>query len=323
MGVDTLDPGLPLSPLREVLTEQHGLIHREQLLDLGVTRGQLRWRLDREWRLVLPGVVATFTGRLDHRHRLVAACLFAGPDAVVTSTTAARWRGATNVVRDPVVRLVVPAHRRPRRGPLLEIRRTTRPDPKPWRRGGLVVASPARAFADAARDAPAQRDAMALVVEVVQRRLVSTDHLMRELEDGPRCGSTFLRAGIDAALTGAWSLPEHDLIHRLEQCGRLPAVFANPCLRADDGTELPTPDAWLDDVGLAIQLHSRRHHFDVEEWEGTILRDGVFAEYGVPHLAFTPRRLRDDPDWLVRRVLRVHERLLDSPRPAVFAELRG
>lgn len=43
----------------------------------------------------------------------------------------------------------------------------------------------------------------------------------------------------------------------------LPAVVANPCLVAADGTRLPTPDFWLDDVRLAGQEHSRAHHVRV------------------------------------------------------------
>jgi hypothetical protein len=233
-----------------VLERQFGLATRAQLRAAGMTPAHLRWWLNRGWQVVLPGVMAAFTGRLDSRQRLTAAMLFGGPDAMITSSSAARWRGAENAPEDGRVHLCVPAHRSVSAPAQLVIRRTTRPDADAWRRGPLTIASPGRSFADAARDATGVRAASAVVIEAVQRRLVTLDALRRELEHGPRCGSTQLRAAVDAATTGAWSLPEHEVLHLLRQSGLFPVVWGNPILTAADGTALPPPDAWLDDIAL-------------------------------------------------------------------------
>jgi hypothetical protein len=306
----------------ELLERQFGLATRAQLRAAGMTPAHLRRCLNAGWQVVLPGVVAAFTGRLDPRQRLTAAMLFSGPGAMITSSTAARWRGAENAHEDGRVHLCVPAHRSVSVPAQLVIRRTTRPDADAWRRGPLTIASPGRSFGDAARDATGVRAASAVVIEAVQRRLVTLDALRNELEDGPRCGSAQLRAAIDAAATGAWSMPEHEVLHLLRQSGLFPVVWGNPILTAADGTTLPPPDAWLDDIALAIQIHSRRYHFAEEDWEGTILRDGVFTEYGVPVVAFTPRRIRDDPRGVLDRVRRIHTARLDLPRPDIFARPR-
>jgi hypothetical protein len=58
--------------VREHLRVQQGLVRRGQLLEAGISQDVVRWRLGREWRLVLPGVIATFTGQLTRRQRLLA-----------------------------------------------------------------------------------------------------------------------------------------------------------------------------------------------------------------------------------------------------------
>ncbi|MBL8931890.1 MAG: hypothetical protein JNL54_17355 [Kineosporiaceae bacterium] len=267
--------------------------------------------------------MASFRGRLSERQQLVAAWLYAGEGAVITSTTAARWRGSVNAPDDGRVHLFIPLARTLTPNPAIVVRRTRRSDPKRVRQGCVVFASAARSFADAARDAPSVRVARAVVIESVQRQLVTLEELRAELDDGPRCGSTLLRAGIDAAATGAWSVPEHDLLQVLQRSGRFPVVWANPVLQARDGTRLPTPDCWLDDVGLAIQMHSRRHHFGVAEWERTVQQDGVFAEYGVPVIAITPQQLRASPSGVLARIGRAHAARRGLRRPDVIATPRA
>src|SRR3954452_2159075 len=103
-------PELP-PDLTSLLRDQHGLATRSQLLSGGVTRPALQWQLGRGWRAVLPGVVATFTGTLDPVQRLVAAQLYAGPQAVISSMTAAGWHGVTAARGSPIIRLTVPERR--------------------------------------------------------------------------------------------------------------------------------------------------------------------------------------------------------------------
>ncbi|MBB5790617.1 endonuclease domain-containing protein [Jiangella mangrovi] len=69
---------------------QDGLITRQQALATGMTADALRHaiRPGGPWQRVLPGVYATFSGPLTPLHRLRAAVLFAGEDAVVTGSWA-------------------------------------------------------------------------------------------------------------------------------------------------------------------------------------------------------------------------------------------
>jgi hypothetical protein len=308
--------------LAATVRDQLGLVHRQQILDHGVSVDALRWALGRRWQFVLPGVVATFTGRLDAQQRLVAAALYAGPHAALASSAAARWHGCTTLPRSDQLHFLVPSRLAARRAGQVVVRRTDRPDERVRHRPPLSVCSPARAVADAARDLRSTDAAAALVVEAVQRGIVTLADLRHELEAGPRRHSRPLRESLAVAELGVWSLPEHQLHDALSASEHLPALWPNPALTAPDGSRLPTPDGWLDDVALAIQVHSVRWHAMGDDWDGTVMNDGIYAEYGVAVLALTPARIRDDPGWVRRRVERAHASLLGRRRPAVTATPR-
>lgn len=300
----------------ELLRAQVGLATVPQLLAVGMSRSSIRTRLRREWMFVLPRVVATSRRPLDDHQRLVAAMLSVGPDAVIGSMTAAAWHGVQAADTDRQVRVMVPASRRVVAQGFVVVRRTRRPDEKAWRRPPLTIASPARAVADAAREAGDER-ARALVVEAVQRRIVSTAALRHELHAGPRPGSQRLRLALAAAERGAWSVPEAELADLVARSD-LPQMWLNPVLSVG-GRRLPTPDGWFDDVALAVQVHSRQYHAGNLDWEATVGADAVFVEHGIPVLAVTPRQIACGPDDVVARIERAHAAARLRPRPAVVA----
>lgn len=246
--------------LRGLIEAQDGLVRRQQLLAAGVTPSALRWHLGRHWQLVLPGVVATVTGALTPRQRLVAGQLLAGPEAVISGPTAAAWHGIRAAAPDGRVQLQVPTHLAARRHGFVVVIRTARPDHAPWARGPLRLASPARAAMDAARQARTHDDCRCILLEAMQRGLVRLRDLRHELEAGPVRGSASARRALAEAEGGAWSAPEADLAAVLGTSNVLPTMMANPELRTPSGERLPTPDGWIDEVGLAIQVHSRRYH---------------------------------------------------------------
>ncbi|WP_158220387.1 hypothetical protein [Kineosporia sp. A_224] len=310
--------------LATLLHEQHGLVTTAQLELLGVTRSARRHACARNgWRLVLPGVVATLRGPLWPRQRLVAAQLWAGDDAVIAARTAAACHGVKAADGEHVVRILVPAHRFLRTQGFVVVRRTRRPDPRPWSRPPFMLSSPARAVVDAAREARTLDDARAIVLEAVQRRIVPVEALRHELEDGPRQGSAFARRAVQDAEAGAWSVPEVKLASALARSTVLPPVLLNPDLVTPDGTTLPRPDGWVDDVGLAIQVHSKQHHSHVDDWEATVLSDGVYAEHGIPVVGLTPRFFAADPAAAVRRIEKAYLARAGLPRPDVVATAIG
>jgi hypothetical protein len=305
--------------LNDLLELQYGLASRAQLTALGITREMFRWRLGRSWQAVLPGVVATFSGSLDRRQRLIAAQLYAGPRAYLTSWTAAAWYGVEAAREMSMIRLSVPAHCAARKSGLVLVTRTTRVDDSVSERGPLRLASRARAVIDAARESKGERRAQAIVIEAVQRRIVLVEELRHELECGPRRDSARVRRAVEAAEQGAWSVPEADLLEVLAESSILPEVWANPRLVSLSGERLPTPDIWLDDVGLAVQVHSRAYHLRDSDWEATVSGDSLLGEHGVVVLGVTPAGLATDRDAVRCRVERAYLALQGRPRPAVIA----
>lgn len=307
----------------DLLRRQDGIVTRRQLRDGGVSDATVRWALGRRWRLVLPGVVAAFTGRLDERQRLVAGALFAGGLAVLSGPAAVRWHALTSVPRTEYLHFQVPASSSARSAGGVILTRTTRPDERAFWRPPLQVASPARAVADTARLLRTADDVTALVLEAVQRGVVSIPALRHELEAGARNRSALLRRALGIAELGVWSIPESAFETVLARSALLPPVMANPVLRTPTGERLPSPDGWLDDVGLALQVHSLRWHALGADWEGTVVRDSVYVEHGITVVAFTPQRISSDPQWVVRRVEAIHAALTGRGRPAVLVRPRS
>src|SRR5689334_2467358 len=152
-----------------LLAGQRGLATRAQLFGLGVTRAELRWALGRRWWLVLPSVVSTTGPVLTAGQRLVAATLHGGDGSVISSLTAAAWHGVTAANSDLRVHLEVPMSRRPASTGFVVVRRTRRPDPRPWQRGVLAIAGRERAVIQAAREIGTLDGARAIVCEAVER----------------------------------------------------------------------------------------------------------------------------------------------------------
>ncbi len=161
---------------------QHGVITRRQLREAGITRDTLRWRVGRDWRLLLPGVYVLQTGLPSERQRLVAAQLAGGEGAWLAGSTAAALHGLRSCSVGVPIRVLVAAPKRSRRVAWVDIRSTTLTGEPVVDRDGLRVGCLARAVVDAAAETPDEGQARALVIEAAQRSAAS-------------CGSTTSSTG--------------------------------------------------------------------------------------------------------------------------------
>ena len=304
--------------LRSVAEHQRGILTRAQLAQDGLPAAGLRRRLVADWRLVLPGVVSLGSHPLTHEQRLVAAVLMAGPDGALTGAAATRAFGVTNTPASAQrIDVLVPDNHASRSAGFVRVVRTRRMPVAPRHDGPLVFAPPARAIADLCRQLHDERVARAVVIEAVQRRTTTLAELQHELYAGPRRGSALLRRAVEAAATGAWSAPEHDLLLLLARSRQLPHPWPNPRLATTSGQRLPSPDVWFDDVGMAVQVHSRRHHGDGEDWDRTVRQDSALAEAGVLRLSVTPREIAVAPGDVLSRIERLHASRRPADRPGV------
>ena len=286
---------------------QYGVVTRRQLLEAGVSRETLRWRVGRDWRLLLPGVYALQTGLPTQQQRLVGAQLLGGDGAWLAGSTAAALHGLQACpVRVPI-RVLVPAPRRSRRIAWVDIRSTTLLGEPMVSRGPLLLGCLARAVVDAAAEMADERGARALVIEAVQRRLVRLDDVEHWVDARGRPGSVRLRRLLAEAAAGAWSVPESDLLALIRTSRRLPTPMANPVLTGPAGEALTSPDVWFDDVGLAVMVQSRRFHADSLDWDATVEQGSDLSAVRVVVVGVTPSALARDPEAQLRRIERAHE----------------
>ncbi|HSN06836.1 MAG TPA: hypothetical protein VLV82_05765 [Candidatus Angelobacter sp.] len=313
--------------VRHTADAQAGLITAAQLAAIGVHSATTSRRaVGGMWTRVLPGVHLVDGGHPSRQQREVAALLYAGEGSMLTGLTALRHYGIRAVrlqevaddrpERPEPVHVLIPHDRRRLSTGYVRIERTHRLPPDPVRRDGLDLARLPRAVGDAARRSRRATDVEALVSEVVQRRLVTVSELVIELASGSRRGGALFRDAVGAVAGGARSAPEADLARLLESA-RVPHVLYNATLVTGSGRYVATCDAWLDDVGLAIEVDSAAHHASPDGFGRTLRRNTRYATAGVLVVGVLPADLRDRPSGVLQDIRAARSTAAARPRPDV------
>jgi hypothetical protein len=308
-----------VDPLKKLLRRQYGLATDVQLREAGVSREAIRWRIEREsWQRALPRVVATFSGELTRRQQLIAAGLFGGAGAQIAGVTALEVHEMRYAPRDKRVHIMIPEARRLTQPARVRILRTKRLDPMFWPSGILRISSPARAVVDTLRGDGDLRLVRAVVAEAVQRQMATVAHLTYELDKTCRNGTAILRQVLAEIADGVRSAPEAEL-HTLTARSRLlPAIRWNPQLRGPSGVRLPTPDGYIEDAGIALEVDSREFHLSADGWRATLEHHNRLAQAGILVLHFTPAQLRGEPLRVLAEIERAYvERVRAGVRLAV------
>ncbi|WP_281891681.1 hypothetical protein [Phytohabitans aurantiacus] len=298
---------------------QYGVVRRDQIVGATLTDGSLRWLLrSRQWQVVLPSVYASFTGRLTDAQREVAAQLYCGPSSQLTGPAALRAHGMRYAPDDELLHMLVPHTCHVSSSGFVLVRRTRRLDGRPVQRGAVTLASVARAVADTARACVDLRSVRAMVAEAVQRRLTTVALLREELDSGARKGSALMREALGEVASGVRSAPEAQLRQITETSSALPAVLWNPALVTLSGLPLPTPDGWIDDVGIALEVDSREHHSMPDDWSKTLHRHNILTSHGALVLHFTPTAIYAAPETVRRTIVESYlERVRSGGKAAI------
>lgn len=310
------------APLRDLLLRQDQVVTRTQLLRHDVSKEAVRWNAGRTWRVLLPSVYLVGRDTPTERQRHVAALLWAGPSSMLGGATAARLHGITAADPGGIVQLDVPAPGSSRRRGFAQVRRTVIAEPAMVRRGPLRLSSPARAAVDAARTASSEEARSAILIEAVQRGLVELDDLAEWVFRLRTRDAIRLHDALAAAATGAWSVPEAALLEAMATSSLLPVAWANPELTTATGRALTTPDAWFDDVALAVMVHSRRFHSLGDDWDRTVEKDADLVAAGVVVVGVTPNRVTRDVRPVLARIEAAYLVARARPRPTVVARPR-
>lgn len=303
------------------LPGQMGLATVAQLLEHGWTRSALSQARARTFQEPMPRVIAPHRGPLDPPTRTRAWALWAGPRAVFTGSSALSLSGVSMQGGLPVT-LVIPATGRARQHRRVRLVRSTRAVPA--RRSGILhIASGARALADAAvYEAHRPEDLEHWTITVLQRKMATPEALERELWLRPRAKVEAVWRGLAGFVDGAWSRPEVVLREVVEGEGGFPPLVTNCRLLTPTGELIGVPDGYLEEAGVAIQVHSRQFHQGVDDqggdrWSETVEKDSAFAAAGVRVIGVTPWTLYAKPRRFLTRLRQVVEVGLQGPRPEV------
>jgi hypothetical protein len=99
----------------------------------------------------------------------------------------------------------------------------------------------------------------------------------------------------------------------------LPELMWRPAIVGRrDRRPLPRPGAWLEEVGIAVEVEAAEGRIAADEWEGTMRRHNQWARYGVLVMYFSAKRIREDPMGVRREVEQAY---LDRLRTGVTASV--
>ena len=280
------DPSFPA-----LIQSQDEIVHRDQALDAGLTRRAIDYRLGtHEWSTLLPGVYLTRPGEAHRRQLLIAAVLFAGPESAIDGPDACRFHGIKSApVDDSAVHVVLPWGTPIRSRGFVVVRRTIFPIPI-VRTDRVRYVDAATAAIAASRLVGADRTALAIMSEVLQRRLTTYDELVRAHIQGQRRNARRGDAAIAYLGAGIRSTPEADFLRLVSASTVLPRPLLNPTLRLPGG-RVVSPDALFVDAGLVHETNGRLAHERADLFEQMQQRHDLMTAAGLTILHNSPRRL--------------------------------
>ena len=270
------------------------------------------------WQRILPGIVLLHNGTPSARQRSTAALMYGGPDSVLSGHAALAEHGFSRSTSMSDVLLLIPASRHRVPTGYVQFERTWRmPAADAIReRGALRYVSVTRAAMDAARRTRHRDTVRALLTEFVQRGDTSVEELAIELAEGSRRNTALPRSVLRELAGGAHSVEE---VHaqRLYQRSGLPTMVHNREVEKHTGEFIATPDGWIDDVAMAWEIDSLKHHLAVADHEATVLRRARMQAAGIVVVAHLPKTLHRNPELVIQDLRDNHRHAASRPRPNV------
>ena len=289
-----------------LVRQQHGVVSREQLLELGFTADAIRHRLARgRLHRVYRGVYAVGRRELTREGRWMAAVLACGLDAALSHHSAATlWRIRPH--QPGPIHVSVPASRRASVPGVIVHRRRELDTIK---RNGIPVTTPIATLVDLA--ATLGKDAVeAAVNEADKHDLCDPETLRAALDDmAPRPGIQALRRILDIR---TFTMSDSELERRFRPIARragLPKPLTGQWV---DGFQV---DFWWPELGLVIETDGLRYHRTPAQQARDRVRDQTHLAAGHTPLRFTRAQVRYDVDHVERTVQAVAQRLV-QPRNA-------
>lgn len=294
------------------------VFHVAELEALGVSQSTSyrRARADGPWSRLAPGIILTTPGPATTDDLMRAALLRAGPAAIVTGLHGARLHGLKASAEDEPIHVLIPHSQKVQSHPSITYERTTRL-PNPVMINGIPTAPLVRAVIDGARKWKSRALTEGLLVEAIQHgRRCRPAQLLEEIELGSRRGTGLPREILRSMSVDIRSVPELKAF-KLLQSSELPAPRWNVQLFDQQGNYVGCPDAWFDDVGLAVEIDSFEFHFTKSGYANTTRRNTRYAMNSVLVVQVLPGQLGKEPQVVLDSISRAYRTAVDRGRPNV------
>jgi hypothetical protein len=301
--------------LSAILVGQDWVIHRDQALTLGFGVEAIKYRLRAgQWRRLLPEVYLTQPGEPSRRQMLIAALVYAGPDAAIDSVDACRFHGIQSIGSDARVHVVVPWRACARSTHFVVVRRTLAPI--------TIVTTERLRFVDAAtaviaatRRMRSEDAVLAALSDALQRRIVTYDDLVYAHVQGPPRGARFADAALETLDAGTRSVPEAEFRRLVGMSVRLPPVEYNVWVKLQDG-RIVCLDALIEESAVVHETNGRKAHAREDLFEDMQERHDAVTVAGFVVLHNSPRRIRGNGREVLAQVERCHEMYAGRGMPA-------
>jgi len=279
-----MDSELP-STLRNLARHQNGVISRAQALRAGLTKDMIRFRLrSGRWRLVHPGVYATFTGVPGRSAQLWAAVLSAGQGAVLSHETAAELLQLTDKAADSI-HVTVPRQRHVAAVAGVSIHRSARAFEATMGHSYPPRTRVEETVLDLTQTAATFDDVCGWVTRAFARDLTDEARLRSAIDVRPRLR---WRADLDELITAAaggdHSVLEYRYDRDVERAHGLP-VPSRQVPFTGPGGRRGRRDRVYGEYGVVVELDGRLGHEGEDEWRDKA-RDNVAAVDGQQTLRY-------------------------------------
>ncbi|MGH3316109.1 MAG: hypothetical protein ACRDO0_08180 [Nocardioidaceae bacterium] len=241
----------------DLAADQDGVLSREQLRQLGLTKGNVRTQVRAgRWRMHGRQAVAVHTAGLGQRARWRVTVLEVGAEAALDGVSALQAAGLTGY-DEPAVHISVPKGTHPRRLPGVHVHETRLRRPTDVIAAGIPRVRPEVAAVRAALWATSDRQAALLVVMAVQQRLTTAQAMERALGGIRRHRRRpFLNTILRDVIDGAHALGELDFA-RMCRARQIPAPTRQVVRRGPHGRVYL--DAYWGKHRLVVEIEGIHH----------------------------------------------------------------
>jgi hypothetical protein len=255
---------------------------------------------------MLPNVYLTHPGEPTRRQKLIAALLYAGPEAAIDAVDACFFHGIRAIrVDDEFVRVVAPFGSAVRSRGFVLVRRTTAPLTI-VRTERLRYVDPASAAIAATRLIRSDRAVLAVLSEALQRRLTTYDELVRAHVQGPPRNARAADDALESLGAGVRSAPEADFRHLALSSTTLPIPEFNVWVRLVCA-RIVCLDALIESSALVHETNGRKAHAREDLFEDMQERHDAITASGFVVLHNSPRRIRTRGREVIAQAERTHE----------------